>query len=72
MIRICCALCHCQKDHWARCLCRSCYDHARSFGMLSAFPCRKRGMGRKVYDAAYHREKRRRRKEQERGLREST
>ncbi len=65
--RVLCALCSCWRDHWCRWLCRPCYDHTRKMGMLNAFPCAKRGMGRKVYDAAYHREWRARRKAAARG-----
>jgi hypothetical protein len=65
--RIKCACCNCQCDHWARCMCRHCYDRARLLGMLASFPCRTRGMGRQVYDAAYYRAWRARRKEQARG-----
>lgn len=56
-----CALCEEVKPVEARGLCKACYYGAQRLGILDRFPCRRWGH-RLKYDAAYHREWRRKRK----------
>lgn len=59
-----CPLCEEVKPVEARGLCKRCYYGAQRLGILDRFPCRRWGRRTIVFDAAYHREWRRRRKEQ--------